>query len=52
MFLNYTNERLQELISSIDDVREYELSYNYYDDMTDIIIILQTLLEKDDDNGT
>lgn len=52
MFLNYTNERLQELISIIDDLREYELPYGYYDDMTDIILILQTLLEKDDDNGT
>ena len=52
MYLNYSNKRLQELISIIDDLRDYELSYNYYDDMTDIILILQTLLEKDDDNGT
>lgn len=52
MYLNYTNERLHELISIIDDIRVTELSYNFYDDMTDIILILQTLLEKDDDNGT
>ena len=52
MYLNYTNERLSELISIIDDIRVYELSYGYYEDMTDIILILQTLLEKDDDNGT
>lgn len=52
MYLNYTNERLQELISIIDDIRMFELPYGYHDDMTDIILILQTLLEKDDDNGT
>lgn len=52
MYLNYTNERLQELISILDDLREYELPYGYYEDMTDIILILQTLLEKDDNNGT
>ena len=52
MYLNYNNKRLQELINIINDIRDYELSYGYYDDMTDIILILQTLLEKDDDNGT
>ena len=44
--------RLQELINIIGDIRDFELSYAYYDDMTDIILVLQTLLEKDDDNGT
>ena len=52
MYLNYTNKRVQELINIIDDLREYELSYGYYDDMTDIILILQSLLEEDNDNGT
>lgn len=51
MYLNYTNERLQELINIIDDIRVYELPIGF-DDMTDIILILQTLLEKDVDNGT
>lgn len=52
MYLNYSNKRLNELINIIDDIRDYELPYNYYEDMTDIILILQTLTEKDDDNGT
>jgi hypothetical protein len=52
MYLNYTNERLKELINILNGVRDYELPYNYYMDFTDIILILQTLLEKDDNNGT
>lgn len=44
--------RLQALISIINYIRDFKLSYGYYDDMTDIILILQSLLEKDDDNGT
>lgn len=52
MYLNYTNERLQELINNIDYLRVFEFPYSYHDDMTDVILILQTLLEKDDDNGT
>lgn len=50
MYLNYTNERLQELINILNDIRDYELPYGFYMDITDIILILQTLLEKDDDN--
>lgn len=39
MYLSYTNKRVQELIDIIDD-------------MTDIILILQSLVEEDNDNGT
>lgn len=45
--------RLQQLVNILDAVIDYKLPYDdNYDDMCEILVILQELLKEIDDNGT